>query len=84
MYAEVQSVEVLSLGMLAVVFRVGVGGVVEIAPSFYRGVFSHLQKMEEFTQVHVENGYITWPGELDLAPDAMYNAIAKTGLFSIY
>jgi hypothetical protein len=28
-----------------------------------------------FEQVHVEHGAVTWPGEIDLAPDAMHQAI---------
>jgi len=28
-----------------------------------------------FEQVFVEHGAVTWPGEIDLAPDAMYRKI---------
>lgn len=30
-------------------------------------------------KVHVEMGAVVWPGELDLAPDAMHDAIQQHG-----
>ncbi len=32
-----------------------------------------------FARVSVEEGVVTWPGGLDLAPDAMYDSISGTG-----
>ncbi|MDH3210422.1 MAG: DUF2442 domain-containing protein [Burkholderiaceae bacterium] len=32
-----------------------------------------------FTQVYIEDGAVAWPGEIDLAPDAVYDAIKTTG-----
>ena len=81
MYADVQTVSVLSHGTLAVTFNDGLRGTVYVLPSFYRGVFAHLVEPEEFGKVRVENGYVTWPGELDIAPDSMYKAIANSGSF---
>lgn len=43
------------------------------------GVFASLQNASLFNQVFVEQGAVTWPGEIDLAPDAMYAEIKKTG-----
>jgi hypothetical protein len=43
------------------------------------GVFGRLADSSLFAQVFVEHGAVTWPGELDLAPDAMYEEIKKTG-----
>ena len=48
-------------------------------PSFFRGVFTHLASLQEFQKVHIVDGFITWPGELDLAPDAMYAEIKRRG-----
>lgn len=81
MYADVQTVSVLSHGSLAVTFKDGLQGTVHVLPSFYRGVFAHLVEPEEFGKVRVDNGYVTWPGELDIAPDSMYKAIADSGSF---
>jgi uncharacterized protein DUF2442 len=44
------------------------------------GVFSALADPTVFGQVFVEHGAVTWPGELDLAPDAMYAQIKKSTL----
>ena len=43
------------------------------------GVFAALRDEMLFRQVRLELGAVTWPGELDLAPDAMYAAIKQTG-----
>ena len=39
------------------------------------GVFARLAEPSLFAQVFVEHGAVTWPGEIDLAPDAMYAEI---------
>jgi hypothetical protein len=43
------------------------------------GVFKALLDPEIFQQAHVESGAVTWPGQVDLAPDAMYQAIKSQG-----
>ncbi len=43
------------------------------------GVFAGLSDQSLFNKVYVEYGVVTWPGEIDLAPDAMYAEIKKTG-----
>ena len=35
-----------------------------------KGVFTPLKQVDFFKQVFVNDGVVTWPGELDLAPDA--------------
>jgi hypothetical protein len=42
-------------------------------------VFSHLSDPAQFRQVTVVGGAVTWPGELDLAPDAMHEEIKQRG-----
>jgi hypothetical protein len=37
------------------------------------GVFAHIEADDQvFNRVHVENGTITWPGEVDICPDVLY------------
>ena len=43
------------------------------------GVFSVLADVTLFNQVGLEYGAVTWPGEIDLAPDAMYDEIKAHG-----
>jgi hypothetical protein len=44
------------------------------------GVFAPLRNEGLFEKVHLRWGAVTWPGELDLAPDAMYDEIKATGV----
>jgi hypothetical protein len=46
------------------------------------GVFAALRDPQIFSQARIECGAVTWPGELDLAPDAMYEAIKRTGAWT--
>ncbi len=43
------------------------------------GVFAKLADPHCFAQVQVHYGAVTWPGEIDLAPDAMYVEIKQNG-----
>jgi hypothetical protein len=43
------------------------------------GVFATLQDEGIFLQVTLDYGAVCWPGEIDLAPDAMYEAIRRDG-----
>lgn len=43
------------------------------------GVFAPLADPARFSQVSVQYGAVTWTGEIDLAPDAMYSAIKESG-----
>lgn len=43
------------------------------------GVFAALRDPVVFAQARLEYGAIVWPGEIDIAPDAMYDAIKAHG-----
>jgi hypothetical protein len=60
-------------------FKDGVEGMVKFMPSAFRGVFARLQNPVEFSRVSIVEGVVTWPGELDLAPDAMHQQLAQNG-----
>jgi hypothetical protein len=63
-------------------FNDGAHGVVEMVKlimSDKAGVFAVLKDRDLFNQAHLEYGVLTWPGEIDLAPDAMHNEIKKNG-----
>ena len=76
---KVVSVEMLGPRRLAVHFDDGVAGDVEFRDSFFFGVFAAIRDPEAFAQVRCDRGYVEWPGDLDLAPDAMYEAIRTSG-----
>jgi len=67
---------------LDVRFRDGTSGTVDMSPlvnSDSAGVFRALREPSVFEAVHVELGAVAWPGDIDLAPDALYTAIKANG-----
>jgi Protein of unknown function (DUF2442) len=52
---------------------------VRFESSHLTGVFTALKDPALFAQAHIESGAVTWPGDLDLAPDAMYAEIKSRG-----
>jgi len=67
---------------LEVEFNDGAHGFVEMVNlimSEGAGVFAALKDMDLFNKAHLEYGVLTWPGEIDLAPDAMHDAIKRNG-----
>ncbi|MGE0259168.1 MAG: DUF2442 domain-containing protein [Alphaproteobacteria bacterium] len=79
---RVAAVEALPGFRLRVRFNDGTGGIIEMAKfvqSEAAGVFAPLRDEALFRQVTVSLGAVSWPGNLDLAPDAMHRAIAEHG-----
>jgi len=76
---KVVSVEPKSPLALTVRFLDGTEGIIRFEPSHLSGVFEALRDPELFRQARVECGTVTWPGEIDLAPDAMYREIKRAG-----
>ena len=69
---------------LRVRFNDGLEGEVDmtgLVHSPLAGVFTQLNDPTLFAQVFVEHGAVTWPGEIDLAPDAMYEQIKRAGIW---
>ncbi len=73
---DVKAIAPLSI---MVTFADGTSGTVQFQPSHLTGVFEALKDPDIFSQAYIEHGAITWPGNLDLAPDAMYEAIKNNG-----
>ena len=65
--------------ILKVTFVDGLEGLVKFKSSHLTGVFKALKNETYFNQVFISYGAVTWPGELDLAPDAMHDEIKKHG-----
>ncbi len=51
----------------------------ELITSDKAGVFTALRDPHLFKSVYLDHGAVTWPGNLDLAPDAMYEVIKDKG-----
>ena len=76
---DVVNVKAVSPLALSVEFADGTVGRVQFEKSHLTGVFAALKAPIVFEQVRVDDGAVTWPGNLDLAPDAMYQAIKSQG-----
>lgn len=76
---RIVSLDLLGDRAMRVRFVDGVEGVVRFGPHFYRGVFAHLVDADLFAEARLDMGAVTWPGELDLAPDRMHDDIVATG-----
>jgi hypothetical protein len=67
---------------LSVTFRDGQQGVVDMKALIFSpsaGVFAVLRDEALFAKVRVETGAPVWPGEVDLAPDAIYDGVRASG-----
>ncbi len=69
---------------IEVVFADGTSGTVDLAPRLSQGPlgdgFDALCDAHVFAQAFLEHGALSWPGGIDLAPDAMYERIRATGI----
>lgn len=78
---EVVAVRPLPDFQIDVEFGHGARGRFDLSALIYRddaGVFVALRDVTYFNRVGVEYGAVAWPGELDLAPDAMYETLRSS------
>ena len=83
---RVTAVEALPGFRLQVEFTDGLKGLVDLSGLVHSpkaGVFAALADPLLFAQVQLDYGAVTWPGELDLAPDAMYAAIQEHKVWAL-
>lgn len=83
---RVAEVEALPGFRLRVRFNDGAAGIVEMAnfvKSEAAGALAPLRDEKLFRQVKLRLGAVSWPGYLDLAPDAMHRAIKKHGTWTL-
>jgi len=72
--------------ILEVEFIDGTHGFVEmvnLVMSDKAGVFAILKDIHLFNQVYLEYGVVTWPGEIDLSPDAMHQEVKHKGIWTL-
>ncbi len=81
MYWDVVEVKPLEAFGLFVRFTDGLTGEVRFTPEHLSGVFEPLKDPAYFKQVFVDHGAVAWPGQIDLAPDAMYQEIKANGVW---
>ncbi len=78
MYWDVTEVKFEKPRELMVKFADGLSGSVIIDQSFCSGVFKVLLDDNVVQLARVNNGVVTWPNGLDLAPDTMYREIQRS------
>jgi hypothetical protein len=79
MKGDVVDVKPIATLALRAQFIDGLVGSVQFEQSLLTGVFAALKDPLVFQQVHIDSGAVAWPGDLDLAPDAMYLEIKMHG-----
>ena len=82
----VTSVQALPGYRLRVQFADGLEGIADLSAlvrSPSAGVFAALADEALFNRAFVEYGAVTWPGEIDIAPDAMHAEIKKSGAWIV-
>ena len=62
---------------LFVRFKDGLAGRVQLRREELTGALAPLLVVEFFERVFIDYGAVAWPGEIDLAPDAMYAQVAS-------
>ena len=62
---------------LFVRFKDGLTGRVRFEAEELTGVLAPLRDVQFFNRVYIDLGAVAWPGEIDLAPDAMHARIAR-------
>lgn len=60
-------------------FADGTSGEVRFETSHLSGVFEPLKDPNFFCRAYLDAGAIAWPGNIDIAPDAMYREIKQHG-----
>jgi hypothetical protein len=77
---DIVEASVVRYGVVKLTFSDGLSGEVEIIQRMWGPVFKRARTEEGFAQLYVdvESGTIAWPGDVDLAPDTLYERV-RTG-----
>ncbi len=83
---RLRALSVLPEWRLAVTFNDGSSGIVDVSALVHgpdAGVFEALRDTAFFATAYLECGAVAWPNGADLAPDAMYKEISRSGVWRI-
>jgi hypothetical protein len=58
---------------LELVFSTGEKKIFNARPYLEKGVFRQLKDIQAFNQAYVAFGTVCWPGNLDIAPETLYD-----------
>ena len=74
MYWDIIELEYLGEYRLRLTFKSRETGFVDLSEyATYGGVFSRFADLDYFRQVYIDSGVLTWPGDIDLAPETIYS-----------
>lgn len=76
MYWDVVDVKAEPERRLYLRFRDGLSGYVQLDESDLTGALAPLRDPAFFRQVFIDHGAVAWPGDVDLAPDAIHAEVA--------
>lgn len=76
MYWDVVEVKPRPGNSLFVRFKDGLEGLVRLREDQLTGALEPLRDRRFFEQAFIDCGAVAWPGEIDLAPDAMYAEVS--------
>jgi hypothetical protein len=77
MYWDVVEVKPEPDHCLFVQFKDGLTGRVRLRQENLTGALAPLRDERFFERVFIDYGAVAWPGEIDMAPDAMYAQVAS-------
>ena len=72
MIPEIAAVQVQPEYRLMLSYSNGETRLFDASPYLERGVFTRLKDFNLFAQARLAFGTVTWPGELDIAPETLY------------
>ena len=72
MLVDVTSVKPLPAYKLLLTFEDGRQGIYDVEPLLESGVFRRMRNVSLFNQVVVKLGSVAWPGDLDIAPETLW------------
>jgi hypothetical protein len=58
-------------------FSTGEIGVFDVRPYLEKGIFQRLKDLSLFKQAYVAFDTVCWPGDLDIAPETLYDRSVK-------
>lgn len=84
MHYDIIGFRLLQGRRIEVKFKDDLKGIFDLSPRLDQGrmggVFDALCDPKVFRQVKLVDGVLTWPGEIDVAPDALWQDIKRDGV----
>ncbi len=72
---DITAFEIVGHGVLALAFADGTEGEVDLLGRLQGPVFERARTPEGFREAYLEGGVIRWPGDVDFAPDTVYERV---------